>query len=193
MVGFRFSPRYSLTHNTISDLGDTVCGIFNNRHICSPLHVFMNISFFALGIAMIAGSILLYNQCKKNRNVKVGFCLFAIGGFGVVLVSLFPENTVSAFHGIGTALPFLIGNVGVVLLGFSLKESKPIEIYTILTGVLALIALGVYGSGHYVGLGEGGIERVVAYPQTIWMIVMGIYFLVQPKHKSIHSFRPSRT
>ena len=179
LVGIRFSPHYSLTRNTISDLGNSSCGIFNNRQICSPLHTLMNISFLTLGITMITGSLLLCQSFRKSRNAMVGFTLFAIGGAGTALVGIFPENTVSALHGIGAALPFLIGNVGVVILGFSLEVPKILRIYTVLTGSIALAALGVYASGHYIGLGEGGLERVVAYPQTIWIIILGIYSLAQ--------------
>ena len=139
----------------------------------------MNISFLTLGITMITGSLLLCQSFRKSRNAMVGFTLFAIGGAGTALVGIFPENTVSALHGIGAALPFLIGNVGVVILGFSLEVPKILRIYTVLTGSIALAALGVYASGHYIGLGEGGLERVVAYPQTIWIIILGIYSLAQ--------------
>lgn len=190
LVGFRFQPRYSLANNTISDLGNTSCGIFNNRPICSPLHAVMNVSFIILGIAMIAGSMLLYHRFKQSRTVMLGFSLFAAGGIGAIIVGLFPENTVSAFHGIGAALPFLVGNAGIVLLGVSLNLPKPLRIYTFLTGLIALAALGVYASSHYLGLGEGGIERVVAYPQTVWMIVMGTYFVEhsqRPPQKSLVS------
>lgn len=63
----RFSPSYSLAHNTISDLGDTTCGIFNGRPICSPLHVLMNISFVVLGLTMVAGSLLVSRTLARNR------------------------------------------------------------------------------------------------------------------------------
>ena len=128
---------------------------------------------------MITGSMLLCQRFKKSRNVIVGFTLFAIGGAGTALVGIFPENTVSVLHGIGAALPFLIGNVGVVILGFSLEVPKIFRIYTVLSGSIALLALVVFTSGHYIGLGEGGLERVVAYPQTIWMIILGLYSLAQ--------------
>ena len=139
----------------------------------------MNVSFLTLGITMITGSVLLCQCFKKSRKTVVGFTLFAIGGAGTALVGIFPENTVSVLHGIGAALPFLIGNVGVVILGFSLKVPKILRIYTVLTGSIALAALVVFASGHYIGLGEGGLERVVAYPQTIWMIILGVYSLAQ--------------
>jgi hypothetical protein len=46
-----------------------------------------------------------------------------------------------------------------------------------LSGVAALLALAAYASSHYLGLGEGGIERVVAYPQTICLAVIGCYLI----------------
>ena len=130
---------------------------------------------------MITGSLLLCQSFKKSRNAIVGFTLFAIGGAGTALVGIFPENTVSTLHGFGAALPFLIGNVGVVILGFSLEVPKIFRIYSVSAGSISLAALGVFASGHYIGLGEGGLERVVAYPQTIWMIILGLYSLAQQR------------
>src|ERR1017187_1472407 len=121
VVSLRWSPAYSLGSDTISDLGNTACGRFNGRYICSPLHTLMNVSFVVLGVTMVAGSVLVWRGLSSARARSLGFAFMGIGGIGVVLVGLFPENSVSALHGIGSALPFLIGNVGVLMLGFSLK------------------------------------------------------------------------
>lgn len=183
VTGQRFTPTYSLGRNTVSDLGNTTCGEFNGRMVCSPLHPLMNVSFFVLGLAMITGSLLLYNQFDISKGSRVGFSLFGIGGLGVLLVALFPENTIPVLHGIGAFLPFLLGNAGLVVIGYSLKLPEPVRLYTWLSGVAALIALIIYSSGHFIGLGEGGIERVVAYPQTLWMIVIGIFLLTNERKK----------
>jgi hypothetical protein len=45
----------------------------------------------------------------------------------------------------------------------------------------ALLALAAYASSHYLGLGEGGIERVVAYPQTICLAMIGCYLIAVPQ------------
>ena len=175
LVSLRWSPPYSLGRNTISDLGNTACARFNGRNICSPLHLLMNLSFVVLGVTMIFGSILIRRAEKSAPAGSLGFAFMAIGGFGVVLVGIFPENTVPALHGIGSALPFLIGNIGVVVLGASLEVPGALRLFTVLVGVVALVALAFYASTHFLGLGEGGIERVVAYPQTVWLIVYGAY------------------
>jgi hypothetical membrane protein len=178
LVSLRWSPAYSLSRDTISDLGNTACGRFNGRYVCSPLHSLMNLSFVALGLTMIVGSALLEHALKKTSGSTSAFASMAIGGFGVVLVGLFPENSISALHGLGSAMPFLIGNAGVVVAGCSLQMPLALRVYTLCTGAGALVSLGLYASTHFLGLREGGIERVVAYPQTIWLVVFGAYRLV---------------
>lgn len=176
VVALRWSPAYSLQRDTISDLGNTVCGRFNGRFVCSPLHALMNVSFIVLGVTMIAGSVLLRHALPPTR-ARLGFLFMAIAGVGVVVVGVFPENTVSAIHGWGATLPFTIGNVGVIVLGLSLALPRALRLLTLTLGVIALAALVFYASSHYLGLGEGGIERLVAYPQTVWLILLGAYLL----------------
>jgi hypothetical membrane protein len=170
---------YSLAKNTISDLGNTVCGQYGGRFVCSPLHQLMNISFVILGFTMIAGSALIYRQFKPSRAALIGFSCLGPAGFGTILVGLFPENTVSELHVIGAALPFLVGNLGIVILGASLKVSRSLRIYSLLSGIIALAALVLLLNNQYLGLGVGGIERITAYPQTIWLIVFGFCMVRQ--------------
>jgi hypothetical membrane protein len=175
LVALRWSPPYSLSRNTISDLGNTTCGMFNGRLVCSPLHTVMNVSFIVLGVTMIVGSVLTSSAHSTRRSNRVGFTFIGIGGFGVIFVGLFPENSVSAIHATASALPFVVGNVGVLTLGLSLKVPARVRFLTTFAGVIALLALAIYASSHYFGLGEGGLERFVAYPQTLWLILFGAY------------------
>ena len=177
VVSLRWSPAYNLRRNTISDLGNTACGRFNGRFVCSPFHTVMNVSFIVLGATMIAGSALIGETLPPTRARKLGFIFMTFAGVGVVVVGIFPENTVSALHGLGATLPFTLGNVGVIVLGLSLELPRVLRLVTLTLGVIALAALVFYASSHYLGLGEGGIERLVAYPQTLWLILLGGYLL----------------
>jgi len=184
-VAMRWNPPYSLARDTISDLGNTACGTFNARFVCSPLHGVMNVSFIVLGVAMTAGSLLISRRFAKGRAATVGFAAMAVSGIGVIIVGIFPENSVPAFHGLGAAVPFTVGNAALIVMAAAPMMPAALRLYSFLSGALAILALVSYSSRHYLGLSEGGIERVVAYPQTVWLIVTGVFLLVR-----IHS--PSR-
>ncbi len=175
IVGLSFKPSYSLRFNTISDLGNTVCGIYSGRVVCSSLHYLMNGSLILLGITMATGSLLIYQEFKKDLGTLVGFSFMALSGLGTILVGLFPENTISILHIIGASLPFIIGNIALILMSLFLQISRKFRIYTFLSGSLALIFLILFETQNYLSLGIGGVERIVAYPQTLWLIIFGIY------------------
>lgn len=167
---------YSWRFNTISDLGNTICGNQSGRQVCSPMHSLMNGAFVLLGLIMAIGSLLIYQEFREHRATLVGFSMMALGGLGTILVGLFPENTVAALHITGAALPFVFGNLSLVVLGVSLFKIAPVfKTYTIISGLVPLIALVLLLSRHYFGLGVGGMERLVSYPQVIWLVIFGSY------------------
>ena len=175
IVARAWNSPYSWVNNQISDLGNTSCGIYSGRYVCSPLHWLMNASFITLGITMIVGSVLIYHEFRNSRGKAAGFGLMEIAGAGTLLVGLFPENVNAIVHTVGAASVFLVGNLSLILLGLSLKMPRALKIYTGLSGAIALLALLVTEIHWHVLIGAGGIERVVAFPQSIWLIVFGIY------------------
>ncbi|HSX29453.1 MAG TPA: DUF998 domain-containing protein [Candidatus Saccharimonadales bacterium] len=185
LVALAWQKTYSVLHNTISDLGNTVCGPYHGGFVCSPLHGWMNASFVALGLSMSLGSVLLYRQYSKNAMGVAAFGCMCLAGLGTMLVGLFPENTIGTLHVIGAALPFIIGNLALVLFGSALDIPRTLRYYTIISGFVALSALVLFITHTYLGLGAGGMERITAYPQTIWLIVFGSY--------SLHSYYKKST
>lgn len=82
----------------------------------------------------------------------------------------------------GVALPALIallafvsGGVAAILAGRVTRP--PFRYLSVLLGVLALLSLVLSGWLADTRLGEGGIERWVAYPTVIWVIAFGGYLL----------------
>lgn len=169
---------YSWLHNTISDLANTECGPYGSRLVCSPLHTSMNVSFVTLGITMIVGSFLLARSLAKNTGAYIGFSCMVIAGIGTILVGLFPENTISMLHVLGATLPFTLGNIGMIIIGLTVAMAKPLRYLTILSGVIGVVALVLFMNHTYLGIDIGGMERIVAYPQSIWMIIFGLYSLI---------------
>lgn len=178
---------YSWRMNTISDLGNTVCGTNGARYICSPLHVLMNVSLITLGLLMATGSGLIYNEFVRNRASLSGFCLMSIAGIGTVLVGVFPENTIPLLHIVGAGLTFVLGNLSLIILGFALFKTAPLmRLYSLMSGSIPLLALIFFVRHQYVGIGIGGMERIIAYPQTIWLIFFGLYMSGNHYLKSRH-------
>lgn len=168
-------PSYSWSTNTISDLGNTSCKTYGGHLICSPLYTLMNASFIALGLTMIIGSVLIYYLKKTNSLLNVALAMMSLAGIGTMLVGFFPENRNATIHTFGASFPFLLGNISLLLFAKALKEySIKFKIYSFVSGSLGLIALALYLSQSYLFFGSGGTERIVAYPQTIWMIVFGL-------------------
>ncbi len=182
IVASMWTTTYSLSQNTISALGNTSSGTCLKNIICSPGHNLMNLSFATLGITMILGTLLMNWQSKPGTGKIIGFTCLLLAGLGTLLVGLYPENTISTLHIIGAALPFVFGNLGMIVLGHTFTSlPKNWRLYTLLSGVIGLAALMLLITENYLGLGVGGMERLTAYPQTIWMIAFGAYVL---KHRS---------
>jgi hypothetical membrane protein len=96
-----------------------------------------------------------------------------LAGIGTVFVGAFPENTIRNFHIIGAALPFVFGNISLILFGVVRSINVWLRKLALVFGVIGLVALCLFMTHHYVGLGIGGMERTVAYPQTMWLIIFG--------------------
>src|SRR5207247_1744522 len=98
-----------------------------------------------------------------------------LAGLGTIVIGIFAENTISSLHEIGAALPFVIGNLGLIILGLALELPNWLRRYTIVSGAVSLIAFVLFITHTYLGLGIGGMERLAVHPQTLWLIVFGMY------------------
>ena len=93
-----------------------------------------------------------------------------------------PLLEIAAFVVVGSAIGVL-GTIGLVLassvLGIVLlrHQARALGVFSIVVGAISLAAFVLYVSGTYFGIGRGIIERVVAYPQTIWYVAMGFAIL----------------
>ena len=106
-----------------------------------------------------------------------GVTLLCLAGAGIIAVGLFPENENIALHRVGAAGHFVLGNLAMAILGIALKQSRArpgLAIYSIVSGVVGLVATALFITDHYLGMGIGGMERVAAYPLPLWLIVAGL-------------------
>jgi hypothetical protein len=54
--------------------------------------------------------------------------------------------------------------------------------YSLFSGVLGLVAVILFETGKDVGLGVGGMERLIVAPLLLWLIVASIHLLRIPQY-----------
>lgn len=143
----------------------------------------MNASLIVLGVGMAVGSALTYQTLRRGR---AGLVVMAAAGVGTVVVGLVPLDTVYWLHIAGADAAILLGNIALIMLGRALGQPRWLGWYALISGVVALAGLCLFLTHNRFFLGLGGMERVAAYPQTLWLIVAGIHLW------TIHN-RPSKT
>jgi len=171
---------YGFFANTISDLGETSKFTYGTPAMWSPDHGWMNAAFIVLGAVMIMGAPFIYQEYNETTSAKVwiariGFAAQVLAGGGAITVGLIPENVNGLGHEIGAGLAIAIGTLGVFLLGLSLPRLPGRIRLFMLWMPVALMAILLYALHEYLGFGPGGMERVAAYPEVIWLIMFGFY------------------
>jgi hypothetical membrane protein len=171
-------PRaYSLSRNTISDLGSTSCGSLlglqrDGVYVCSPQHAWMNAAFIAVGVLTVVGAGLLRPHWSPRRLATWGVYAIAASGVGGVLVGLAPSDQKLAVHAIGALLQ-VPGALGPLLLALTMRPGAE-RTFSFVTGVVGGVGCVLFLSGLHLGLGPGGMERLGFEPLTLWTGVIGV-------------------
>ena len=161
-------PGYSTSQNYISDLG------------VGPSALIFNSSIFLLGVIAVVG-VYFIQRALGSRLLSV---LLTITGIGAMGVGLFPE-TFGILHAIPSLITFLFGGLSAII---SYKIQKPpFSYFSIMFGALSLVALVLFGSGTYLGLGKGGMERMIAYPTLLWAVGFGGHLMSHSGDKAAKS------
>jgi hypothetical membrane protein len=155
-------PGYSISQNYISDLG------------VGPSALLFNACVFLQGVLIIGGTYFL----QRAFNNKILTVLLILAGLGSLGVGLFPENS-EPMHSISALLIFLFGGFSAIYSFTVIK--RPLSLINILLGVLSLSALLLFAVNQYLGVGVGGMERLIVYPILVWMITFSGYLMASPE------------
>lgn len=159
-------PGYSISDNYVSDLG------------IGPSSIVFNSSVFLLGLLLVIGTYFL-RHISDLKTVNMLLFLMAIGAMGVGVIT--KDFTVP--HGAVSSITFLFSGLSAIASAKVLE--KPFSLISIVLGVMTLGALGLFSSGlitsgsltssiaydsnFYLGLGPGGMERMIVYPALVWL------------------------
>ena len=155
---------YSVSANYVSDLGAT-CPSSGACYI-PPSALLFDSSIALMGLLILLGAYFLHRAFKWMPATV----LIALTGIGALGVGLFPETT-GIWHSIFSLIVFLFAGLSaIVTYRF---QKKPMAYFAVILGVITLIALILYIPNIYLGLGPGGMERMIVYPALLWAIGFG--------------------
>jgi len=150
---------YSISGNYLSDLGAT-CATGIQCYIPPSANIF-NYSLVLLGILVLVSAYYI----QRAAHWKPATALLALTGIGALGSGLFPEST-GILHGISQLIAFLFAGLSAVVL--ARFQRKPMFYFSIILGLTTLAALVLRAGGIDLGLGYGGIERMILYPVLLW-------------------------
>jgi hypothetical membrane protein len=158
-----YYPGYSVANNYVSDLGatcNTTCIIYQ------PTSTVFNSSIVLLGLLILVGAYFL----QRAFHWKPATVLISLAGVGALGVGLFPETT-GIWHSIFSLIVFLFAGLSAIVA--ARFQKKPMFYFSIVLGLTTLAALVLYVGSNYLGLGPGGMERMVVYPVLLWAVAFG--------------------
>jgi len=154
-------PGYSVSQNYISELGVGPT---------TPRVVFV-IALVAFGLIVLWASWLL----RQGHERPWLWRMLALSAIGAIGVGTFDMDNFEELHALSAVFAFVFGNLAAI---YSSKTVRPPVSYLfILLGVIGLSAFALLAANTDLGLGLGGIERLVFYPAMFWLLAFGGYTL----------------
>ena len=162
---------YSVSNNYVSDLGGN-CRPWSippsSTATCTavPSAYLFDISIALLGLLFLVGAYYL----DRAYHWRPATIVIALAGIGALGVGLFPE-TAGIWHILFSLVAFLFAGLMAVLT--ARFQKKPMSYFSVILGLVTLAALVLDIGGEYLGLGAGGMERMVLYPVLVWSLGFG--------------------
>lgn len=153
---------YSVANNYISDLG------------VGPSALIFNSSIFLFGLLIVIAAFLVWRGVRAGVASKAFAVLFLIAGIGIMGVGVFTENA-GAIHSVAALVAFLFGGLSAIA-AYKL-EKAPLNCISVIMGMIAIIALVLFSTQNYLGLGAGGMERMITYPTVFWALAFGGFLI----------------
>lgn len=155
---------YSMSANYVSDLGAN-CPSSGACYI-PPSAMLYNSSIVLLGLSALLGAFYL----QRAFHWTPGTAMVVLTGIGAVGVGVFPETSGNV-HSIFSLVVFLFAGLNAVV--NARLQRKPMFYFSVILGLATLAALVLYVGGADLGLGAGGMERMVVYPVLLWGVGFG--------------------
>jgi hypothetical membrane protein len=161
-----YPAAYSTSGNTISDLGATLPP---DSVSYQPSAAIFDVTMIVTGLLILAAA-WFGHRAFGRRTATAALTCYGLGAFGI---GVFPGDTSPHPY---VAL-FVFVAAGVSGLAVAGVVSRPFRHVSMTLGTITLgsIVLGFLflDRAPVAALGEGGIERWIAYPAVLWLVVFG--------------------
>ncbi len=155
-------PKYSVRNNFLSDLGV----VHQSAGVWST-------TIFLTGALFVTGSYFYFR--KSIGTGKWLPTVFVLGGIGLMGTGLLDYSNYPILHQIVSFMAFIFG--GIAAVGSFKLIQGPFRYFSIVLGAFTLVSLVLLILGLGQELGNGLIERMVAFPELIWLMALGGYLM----------------
>lgn len=159
IAGF-LAPNYSIHSNTISHLGVPAY---------TPYWWLFSATIIILGALLILSGLMLK---EYSFPLMIFLILAGIGSAGVGIIN---ENYIGTLHLIFALFAFLFSSLASYAVLY--RNKNLISAFWAFLGTVGLAALILFIGKIHLGLGEGGMERLIVIPNLIWALGFSIYLL----------------
>jgi hypothetical membrane protein len=159
---------YNTFSNTISDLGGTSPP---NSYMVQPNRAIFIATMAVAGTLVLVSTYLLWPSVARRR-ISIGLLVF---GASLAGLAVFPGN-VPTWHPWIALACFMAGSITAIMSRKVLDP--PVTYFAVALGVTALVATlagleAFEGVGPQEWIGLGGVERWIAYPVLMWLVMFG--------------------
>ena len=162
-------PGYSVRDNFLSDLG-----------IVPQSAIVWAATIFTTGALFVVGSYFYFRGDSHVRKWIVA--MYLLGGIGLMGTGLFDESAFPILHQIVSLMAFVFGGIAAIA-SYKLMQS-PFKYFSVVLGTITLVSLILLIAGFRQVLGNGLMERLVAFPEVIWLITFGGYLMGSPQEST---------
>lgn len=164
-------PGYSVSANYISDLGPPCKG--GAACASQTSWAIFDISIALMGLCVLISAYFLYQHFRWKPLAG----LIGLTGLTAMGVGVFNESAPYMLHDIFSLVTFIA--IGLSALVSYRLQKAPLGYFSIVLGLVTLVALILYvpdtgvTAGGALGIGPGGLERLIVYPVLFWSLAFG--------------------
>jgi hypothetical membrane protein len=155
-------PNYSVRNNFLSDLG-----------VVEPSGTVWNTSIFLSGLLFLIGAYLLFRSFGRPQ--RLALAMYVLAGVGAMATGLLNENAFPDLHQIVSLIAFIFGGISAIVT-YRLVQ-VPFKYVSPLLGAFTLVSLVLLIARFRQQFGNGLMERLVAFPEIIWLMAFGGYLM----------------